>query len=182
MYGKVSITFRICKEESGGKMAEIMDRISQFIRETEYKDLPESTINYTKRIVLSCLGGTIAGAVQPTSKILKKYVQQKGGNPEAGVIYYGMRVPVAEAGLCNATFAHASELEDDSFPEGCLIYNLVPSVLALGEYELFRKEVESIIVGYDVQAKSALYSGSWAKDTGDLLLDAGGRQRPQQSC
>jgi 2-methylcitrate dehydratase PrpD len=144
----------------------VLENISKFVVQTSFLDIPEDAMNYTKKLILSFLGGAIAGSVQPAGKILSGYLKAKGGIPESGVIASKFRIPVAESALANGTFAHASELEDDSFPECCVMYSLIPAVLSLGE-KLRASGIEileSIVIGYDVQAKISLAADiPWAR-------------------
>lgn len=136
----------------------VLEDISKFIIDTKSIDIPEETINYAKSLVLSCVGGSLAGAVMPAGRILSGYIKAKRGAPESGVIGCRFSCPAEEAALLNGAFAHGSELEDDSLPEACVMYSLIPAVLSLAEkLRASGLEIlESIVVGYDVQAKICL--------------------------
>jgi 2-methylcitrate dehydratase PrpD len=147
----------------------ISNEISKLVEQTRLVDIPDEVINYTKKLILSFLGGAIAGSVQPAGKILSRYISQKGGVSEAGVIGCRFRAPVTEAILANGTFAHASELEDDGTPEICVMYTLIAPMLNLGEKlrSSGGEVLESIIIGYQVQAATSLATEiPWGKGHG----------------
>src|SRR5687768_7917154 len=113
-------------------MAEVMDSIVRFITKTGLQDVPAETIEYTKRLCLSQLAAVVGGVTLPASRIVAEHARSQGGAPEAGVAGHGFKIPAAQAALCNATFAHATEMEDDNMGGGSTIGTIVPAVFTLG--------------------------------------------------
>ncbi len=134
---------------------EVTKRLSELICETRFAQLPPEVLEYSKSLVLSALGAMVAGAKLPTAKIMTKYIQRMGGNPEATVMGAGSRSSVENAAMANATFAHATEYEDDSLPEMTSSYTTLPPVFALGEkVKASGKElIEAFVVGNEVQSR-----------------------------
>jgi 2-methylcitrate dehydratase PrpD len=102
----------------------------------------------------------IAGSVTPAGKIVANYVKKQGCIKESGAVGCRFQTNMESAALINGNTGHASELEDDSFPEGCMTYNVIPSVLAVGEALRAngREIIEAFAVGYEIQAKLALHA------------------------
>jgi len=51
--------------KKGTVMAEKMEttsRLAEFIVGTSYKDIPKETMEFSKQLILRCLGGALAGA------------------------------------------------------------------------------------------------------------------------
>jgi 2-methylcitrate dehydratase PrpD len=141
-------------------MAEVMDDIVRFITRTNYSDLPRETVGYAKKICLSQLAGLVGGAKMPVSKIVARHVQRQGGAAEAGVAGYHFKAPADQAALFNATATHATELEDGAFPNKTTIGTIVPTVFTLGDAlkSTGPEVLESIILGFDVHAKTQMTS------------------------
>jgi 2-methylcitrate dehydratase PrpD len=134
---------------------EITRKISQLICETWIAQFPSEVLDYSKSLVLSALGAMVGGAKLPAARIMTKYIERMGGNPEATVMGGGFRSSVENATMANATFAHATEYEDDSFPDSTSSYTPIPAVLALGEKlkSSGKDVIEVFVVGHEVQSR-----------------------------
>lgn len=133
-------------------------RISERICATKFDHFPPDVVEYSKNLALSALGAMISGSFRNSGRIMKKYVERVGGRPEASVMGMGFKTNVETAAMANATFAHATEYEDDSFPDAVSSYTIFPAVLALGEKlnAPGKDIIESFVVGYETQARIAL--------------------------
>ena len=134
---------------------EITRNLSELICQTGFAQLPSEVSEYSKSLVLSAIGAMVAGANLPAGKIMTKYVQRMGGNPEATVMGSGFRSSVENAAMANATFAHATEYEDDSLPEMTSSYTILPPVFALGEKVKASGKtlLEAFVIGNEVQSR-----------------------------
>lgn len=95
-------------------MSDAEDQLVEFVTDTTYKDLPDRTVEFTKQLALKTMAGMLAGSVHPTGRKTSKYLSsKKGSREEAGVIGCGFETALQDAVFANATFAHASELEDN---------------------------------------------------------------------
>lgn len=132
--------------------------VSERICATAFSDFSPEVVAYSKTLTLSALGAMIAGALRTSGQIMTKYVRRVGGNPEATVMGTALKTNVETAAIANATFAHSTEYEDDSFPEAVSSYTIFPVVLALGEHlkASGREIIESFVVGYEVQSRIGL--------------------------
>lgn len=149
--------------------------VSERICAAKFDDLPLEAVSYSKTLTLSALGAMIAGASRTSGRIMTKYVQRAGGSPEATVMGTNLKTNVEIAAMANATFAHSTEYEDDSFPEAVSSYTIFPVVLALGErLKSSGKEIiESFVVGYEMQARIGLACPE-VRRRGMLTLSAAG--------
>jgi len=129
--------------------------IAQWVCSKGYDDIDSEVIRYAKSLALSHLGMTLAGSTMPFGKIAINYAMEQQCVPEAGVFGAGFRTSVEVASIVNGTTSHATELEDDSFPEGLYSCGAWPMVLALGEKLKLpgRDILEAYVIGYEVAAK-----------------------------
>jgi len=132
--------------------------IAERICATKFTDFAPEIVAYSKTLTLSAVGAMVAGAARTSGRIMTKYVRRAGGNPEATVMGTTLKTNVETAAMANATFAHSTEYEDDSFPEAVSSYTIFPAVLALGEHlkASGREIIESFIVGYEMQSRIGL--------------------------
>lgn len=137
---------------------EITKTMARLVSETCLENLPQDVVAYSKSLGLSAFGAMVAGLHCPAGEITRRYVQRAGGNPEASVLGAEFRTSVEMAALANGTFAHATEYEDDSFPEAVSSYTIFPAVFALAE-KLGSSGADAIaafVAGYEVQARIGL--------------------------
>ncbi|MDO9211712.1 MAG: MmgE/PrpD family protein, partial [Deltaproteobacteria bacterium] len=130
-------------------------RVAQLACKTKLDQIPREVINYSKSLALSALGGMVSGAQIPSCKVVTRYVQRMGGNQEATVAASGFKTSVENAALANGHFAHTTEYEDDSMPEGVSTYTLYPALFALAEKlgSPGSRVLEAFAAGYEVQSR-----------------------------
>jgi 2-methylcitrate dehydratase PrpD len=144
------------------------DDVARYVAETKYGDFDEAATHRTKLLFLSTLGMAVAGSRIHAGELLARYVRSYGAKETSGVPGAGFRTTSELAAFVNATAAHSTELEDDSWPESMYTCHLIPSVFALGE-ELGssgRDIIEAFIIGYETQARP-----------GVILTDGGATER-----
>lgn len=156
-------------------MTQITRKIASHVSETGFSDLPRETVDYSKTLAMSALGAMLAGPVCMGSDIVTRYVRRAGGAPEATVFGSGSKLPVELAAMANANYAHATEYEDDSFPEAVSSYTIFPVVLALGEHlrSTGRDAIAAFVLGYEVQARVGLACRE-ARRLGYMVLSLAG--------
>jgi 2-methylcitrate dehydratase len=139
----------------GDSGARTTARVAELVCATKFNQLPPEVVNYSKSLALSALGGMVAGAPLESCKIVTRYVQRMGGNPEAVVAASGFRTSIENAALANGHFAHTTEYEDDSIPEGVSAYTLFPPLFALAEKlgSPGSRIIEAFAAGYEVQSR-----------------------------
>lgn len=139
-------------------MTPITREIARRAAGTGYDAFPAEVVAYSKTLAMSALGAMVAGPASPGSDIVTRYVRRAGGAAEATVLGGAPKTSVEWAALANATYAHATEYEDDSFPEAVSSYTLFPAIFALGEH--LRSDGQDVIaafvLGYEAQARIGL--------------------------
>ena len=105
-------------------MTEITREMARLVVETEIGQLPENVVEYASTLAMSALGAMVSGHRCVAGPETINYVKRHGGSAEATVFGAGFKSSVELAGLANGTFAHATEYEDDSFPEAVSSYTL----------------------------------------------------------
>jgi len=138
-------------------MAETTSKLAEFIAGTGYKDIPKETIEFSKQLILHCLGGALAGAREPSSKIIIDFVRALGEAPEAAVMGAGFKSSAVNAAFVGGVTPHAIEVEDGSWPGAASPITVYSVSFALGEkMGLTGKDIlESFVIGFEIQGKMA---------------------------
>jgi 2-methylcitrate dehydratase PrpD len=125
---------------------------------TRFQDLPVEVVEYGKALTLSALGAMIAGATRVSGRSMTRFIENSGGNPLAAIMGTTFRSSMENAAMANATFAHSTEYEDDSFPEAVSSYTIFPVALAIGEHKRSSgaQFLEAFVAGYETQARIGL--------------------------
>lgn len=134
------------------------ERIADYLYNTGFDDFDAEVIHKAKTLCVSSLGMAVAGSRIHAGEVLARYARDIGGTGRAGVVGAGFRTSAEMAALVNATAAHSTELEDDSWPESMYTCHIIPAVFALGE-ELGssgREIIEAFILGYEIQARPGM--------------------------
>ena len=142
---------------------------------TQFEDFSDQDVSYSKTLAMSALGAMVAGPHCVGSDKITRYVKRAGGAEEASVLGAGMKAPVEMAALANGTFAHATEYEDDSFPEAVSSYTLFPAILAMGEKlgSSGQDVISAFILSYEAQARIGLACRE-ARRLGFMVLSLAG--------
>lgn len=156
-------------------MTPITFEIASRISGTTFQQLPANVVDYSKTLAMSALGAMIAGVNSAGSDIVTRYVERAGGTAEATVFGAGFKTSVEGAAFANATYAHATEYEDDSFPEAVSSYTTFPAILALGEHlgSDGRTVLAAFVASYEAQARIGLACRE-ARRLGYMVLSLAG--------
>ena len=138
-------------------MTRTTDAIAQFIVDTRFEDIPSQVTEEAKKVMLDCLGITLAGSLEPAGKIITELVREMGGNPEASIVGGGFKTAVLNAALANGVMAHALDFDDGGHVNLPLSRSVVvlPAALALGEATgaTGRDVLLGYIMGFDLISK-----------------------------
>jgi 2-methylcitrate dehydratase PrpD len=131
--------------------------LAQFVVQTPSNRIPPAAITRAKHALIDVLGVTIAGSVEPVSKIIAQHVAATscGG---ATVMTGGARVSAADAALANATAGHALDFDDSSFVlGGHPSVVLMPALLAVAEERgsSGREILEAYVIGFEIATRLA---------------------------
>lgn len=138
-------------------------------------DIPKESVDYSKTLMLSAIGAIIQGPDCTGGEIISRYIRSTGGASEAMLFATGERLPMEAVALANATFAHATEYEDDSFPEAVSSYTIAPVVLAVAEASQSSgaEMIAAFVAGYEAQARIGLICRE-ARKRGHMVLSLAG--------
>ena len=146
---------------------EITKQLARLIAETDYENLPTEAVVAAKRLILDCVGVTIAGSLEPAGRLVVDLVKKMGCASQATVVGAGFRTSSPDAALANGTMAHALDYDDMTSGgiRGHPTAVLLPVLLSLGEevkasgHEI----IAAYILGFETEsqlgdAMSAAYS------------------------
>lgn len=153
----------------------ITREIAERVVATRIEDLAPDVVDYASTLAMSAFGAMVSGHRCTAGAETINYVRRHGGEPQATVLGAGFKSSVELAGLANGTFAHATEYEDDSFPEAVSSYTLFPPLFALAEHlgSPGARIIEAFVAGYEVQARIGLACRE-ARRIGYMVLSLAG--------
>lgn len=131
--------------------------LAKFIVHTPSQRIPDAALTRAKHALIDVLGVTIAGSVEPVSRLVAKHVAATSRG-EATVIVGGARASAADATFANGTAGHALDFDDSSFVlGGHPSVALVPSLLAVAEERggTGRQILESYVIGFEIATRLA---------------------------
>lgn len=145
----------------------ILDKLTKYLIETRYDDLPEEVIEATRRQILDTLGVTAAGSTCSISgemQGLADMVRDWGGKEESTIIAFGGRVPAPNAAFVNAVSSVRLDFDDTLVTWVNLHASrvIVPTAMAMAERQgnIDGKElIAAIALGYDFACRSKQASG-----------------------
>ena len=134
----------------------VTEKVSRFVAELNYKDIPPKAIDMAKRALLDCLGVVLAGSQEESAKICARIASQEGAVGEATVFGHGFKSSAIQAAFVNGTAGHALDY-DHSLYLGQSTSALIPAVVSLGESlgTSGRDLLEAYVAGFEVTAKIA---------------------------
>lgn len=139
---------------------EIARELARFTVKTKLSDIPPETIAFTKGLALKTVAGMLVGSAMPVGRKVSQSTQERGHLPEVGIIGCGFKTSLWNAVLNNGIFAHAAELEDDSFLRGTSwditsfpVYFPLSEKLNLSGREL----LEICATGLEVHSRTTLF-------------------------
>jgi 2-methylcitrate dehydratase PrpD len=136
------------------------EKLSRFISETNYHDIPRSAVEKAKRTALDCVGAALAGIGEPVSQTVMTYTRNLGGPAQASVFGAGFKVSVQDAALANGCIAHALDYDDCGVKIGHPTVLVLPAALSVGEHlrASGQEILTAYIVGLEVEGKLALHA------------------------
>ncbi len=139
------------------KDVEITSTLANFIVDTSYRDIPQGTVKLAKQLLLHFVGGALAGAKEPASKIAINFIKEIGGTPEATVMGAGFKSSATNAAFIGGITPHAIEVEDGSRPGSGSPITVAPVSFSLGEKMGLSGSdiIESFVIGFEIQARIA---------------------------
>ncbi|MDR1508518.1 MAG: MmgE/PrpD family protein [Synergistaceae bacterium] len=79
---------------------------------TTFGNISAKGVEFAKQDILDTLGTLLGGSTADAGKEVVELAKEWGGKPESTIMAYGGKVPAPLAAFCNATMAHALDLDD----------------------------------------------------------------------
>lgn len=138
---------------------ELVTRLVDVVVSTRPEDIPAKVRAAAKRSFLDYLGVTVGGAAEPCTAILRDFVADQGGRPQASAVGAVERCSATQAALVNGTAAHALDFDDTHLPtilHGCA--PIASAALAVAELRgcCGRELLAAFVLGFEVAARVGL--------------------------
>jgi len=135
----------------------LTEKLSRFIVETGFDDLPDIAVEKAKHHILDGLGVMLAGSKHPLARRVMDHVRSLGGAPQAGVIGGRFRTSAPQAAFANGAMGHVLDFDDDSDTMvSHPTVTILPAVMALGEKDSSGRDLlAAYILGLEACARIA---------------------------
>ena len=139
-----------------------------FIAGWRGQSIPESALEVARLGFTDCAGVMLAGRREDVVTRLNAFVLGQGSHPRSRLITTGERVSVTQAGLVNATAAHALDYDDFAFsnhPSAVLVPVVLAAADAVGASGACM--ARAYLIGYEIWAdlmlreKDLFYDRGW---------------------
>jgi len=132
-----------------------MSAINAFSNFIVSSSAPESALLPARNAFVDTIGVTLAGAVEPASRIVQKLAELEGCAPRSSIFGTHLRTSVSWAALANGTAAHALDFDDMCFvslahPSAPLVTATMAMAEELGASG--RAMLEAYVLGFEVEA------------------------------
>jgi len=129
--------------------------LGHFAAGVSFEKLPPGAAEVARTGFIDCIATMIAGAGDPAPQLLRKALQQLGG--DATLYFSGEKCAAPEAAWINGTAGHALDYDDVASLRGHPSTVLVPAVLAEGEARgaSGRDMLAAYVAGYETWAELA---------------------------
>src|SRR5262245_43090260 len=130
-------------------------KVSEFVAQTTYGDLPAKAIELAKRAILDSVAVTLAGSVESASKICAEIAREESTRNESSVFGQGFRTSATQAAFVNGTAGHALDYDYNFVYMGQPTSCLAAATFALSEKlgKNGRDFLEAYVLGFEVTTK-----------------------------
>ncbi|MBI2171109.1 MAG: MmgE/PrpD family protein [Chloroflexi bacterium] len=137
-------------------MVDYLDKLSQFVADTDYEDLSPAAVAATKDVILDTIGAIVAGSELPENAKLARTVVQRSGPAAATIMGHPLKAEPMLATLVNATAGVALEMDEGNrFGGGHPSIHVTPGAIAVAEEmgASGQQLIEAVLVGYEVSTR-----------------------------
>ncbi len=135
----------------GGKMAQIIDSLVQYMLAARSAKLPDVVIQRGKSHLLDTLAAIVSGSTLKPGKLGLEHAREQGAQGECSVLGTNLKTAPILAAFANGMSGHADETDDSNsqLHPGCAI---VPAALAIAESQRRSGDalLRAVILGYDI--------------------------------
>jgi len=142
---------------------ELAVEIAEHVRQVRFDEIPQSSVNVAKELILDTLGVAIAGSSAAGAKEAVDLMVEWGGAPQSTVLCYSKKLPDIHAAFANSVMIHARDFDDTH--DGAVVHSgvtILPTVMALAEKRggLTGKEfLTALVLGIDLNCRLGLAIG-----------------------
>jgi len=141
-------------------MATYSEKISSFVRDLRYRDIPKEVVYKTKLCLLDTLGVAISSSTKPVIKdIIVKTIKELNSYEDSTIINTSLTSSSDYAAMANASMIHGQDYDDTHRPGVVHTSSVViPTALACGETKAINGEalIEAIVSGNEIFARLGL--------------------------
>lgn len=162
---------------------DIKGQLTEFI--TQCQADSESATHIMQLSLLDWASVTIAGQDEPVAKIIRKQVEDEGGNEQSFAIGLARKVPARSAALINGTTSHALDYDDTHFAYlGHPSVTVFPAVLALADKlgSNISEVQRAALVGLEVTTRIGIWLGRHHYRTGFHITPTAGTFGAAAAC
>ena len=130
-------------------------KVSEFVAQTTYEDLPAKAIELAKQAILDSVAVTLAGSIEPASKICAQIAREESTSKDSSVFGQGFKTSSTQAAFANGTAGHALDYDYNFVYMGQPTSCLVAATFALSEKlgRSGRDFLAAYVVGFEVTTK-----------------------------
>lgn len=157
----------------------------EFLHHTQYADLPDDVIAFSRRCLLDLIGVMISGTTTDLTRLIIAHTKEHfaAGSLEAGIMFDGSVISPPGAALANGMMIDSIDAHDGFKPaKGHIGCHVLPTLLSFcqAHHVLDGKAfLASLVVGYEIGARAATAlhasvsdyhtSGAWGAVTSAAL-------------
>ena len=141
----------------------LRDRVVDEALAADLDSLPGATLDFLRLAVLDWVGVTVAGAAEPSARLLQGFVVDEGGTPVSRALGTGLRMSAQQAALVNGAAGHALDFDDMGLGGTHPSAAILPAVFALAEKQHAdgRRLADALLAGYQALARIS-YASGWS--------------------
>jgi len=144
--------------------------VAEFASSLEFDSIPSNVLEGVKLYLLDTIGCGLYGATDRRSRILSNIVKRLAGKPSSTVWNSSFRGSPLDAGLCNGTFVHCIDFDDQCQEAGLHAGScVVPAALGVAEFignVTGREFLTALVAGYETAIRVGLSIGLEPVKTG----------------
>jgi len=91
-------------------------KMVDFILNLKYEDIPAVAIANPKGRMLDSIGCALLGSKEETGHIIKRFLEDNGGNQQGTAINIGVKTSSTSAAFANGALMHALNYDNNSMP------------------------------------------------------------------
>jgi 2-methylcitrate dehydratase PrpD len=133
----------------------VTERLTTFVTNTRYEDIPTDVVILAKRLILDTIGNAVGGFSTSGAKLALKAVGKLGGAPQSTVLVTSVKTSPQLAAFANVSLACALDSDDSILNIGHISHCSFYPALALAERDgrTGLDLLTAFIVAYEVGAR-----------------------------